>query len=141
MSHTNTETQLRRRPTRADDDPAAVERRLAAYRIGADGRFGDSGWLGLAGIVDIADFDPTAKADIRRARIKAIRFAGNGRTDSELLIWSGDTLMDLTKYQALKMTVKTIDGSDYLFVEAGGFSTRNKPGWTCPWCVLIRTSK
>jgi hypothetical protein len=31
--------------------------------------------------------------------------------------------------QALKRRLKTIGDSDYLFIEAGGFSTRNRPGW------------
>lgn len=54
------DTQTVARPDRLDPLGALTcARRLAAYRIGADGRFGDSGWLGLAGIVDIADFDPT----------------------------------------------------------------------------------
>ena len=47
--------------------------------------------------------------------------------------------MDLSKYQALKMVVKEIGGEKYLFIEAGGFSTRNKPGWTSQWIVLKKT--
>jgi len=31
--------------------------------------------------------------------------------------------MDPARYHALKMTVKRIGGGDYLFIEAGGFST------------------
>ena len=31
-----------------------------------------------------------------------------------------------------------IDGKDYLFVEAGGFRTRNKPGWKSQLLVLER---
>ena len=33
-------------------------RRLAAHRVGADGRVGGSGWPGLVGIGDLAGFDP-----------------------------------------------------------------------------------
>ena len=47
--------------------------------------------------------------------------------------------MDLNRYQALKMTPKTLDGSEYLFIEAGGFSTRNKLGWKSKLYVLSRT--
>ena len=36
------------------------------------------------------------------------------------------------------MKVKTIGGTNYLFVEAGGFSTRNKPEWKTPYYVLKR---
>ncbi len=53
-------------------------------------------------------------------------------------LWSGDTLMDLPRYEALKMKIKEIDGDDYLFLEAGGFSTRNPVGWQSKWYVLKR---
>lgn len=46
--------------------------------------------------------------------------------------------MDLDKYQALKMTVEKVGARDYLFIETGGFSTRNKPGWKPKWLVLSR---
>ena len=68
-------------------------------------------------------------------------FKDGGRTDKSLWIWSGDNLMDLERYQALKMTVKTLGDSEYLFIEAGGFSTRNKPEWQSPWYVLKRVVK
>ena len=34
--------------------------------------------------------------------------------------------------------VKSIKGAEYLFVEAGGFSARHKPGWKPRWLVLAR---
>jgi hypothetical protein len=46
--------------------------------------------------------------------------------------------MDLTRYEALNMMIKEVDGEDYLFIEAGGFSTRNSVGWQSPWYVLKR---
>jgi hypothetical protein len=55
-----------------------------------------------------------------------------------LWIWSGDTLMDLDRNQALKMVTKDIGGTTYLFIEGGGFGGRNKPGWTSPWFVMKR---
>ena len=68
-------------------------------------------------------------------------FKDNSQTDKALWIWSGNTLMDLDRYQALKMTVRKIDGSDYLFIEAGGFSNRNPAGWQSPWYVMQRAGK
>lgn len=53
-------------------------------------------------------------------------------------IWSGDILIDLERNQALKMIVKTIDGSDYLFIEAGGFAVKNKLSWKTQWSVMKR---
>lgn len=58
-----------------------------------------------------------------------------------LWIWSGDTLMNLERNEALKMIVKTIDGGDYLFIEAGGFSTRHFVGWQPPLYVMKRAGK
>jgi len=49
--------------------------------------------------------------------------------------------MDLDRYQALQMTVKNIGGDDHLFIEAGGFSTRNPAGWQSPWYVMKRQAK
>jgi|688.fasta_scaffold212492_3 hypothetical protein len=48
--------------------------------------------------------------------------------------WSGDTLLDLARLEALKMTVK----DDYLFIEAGGFSAKNPLGWKSPLVVMKR---
>lgn len=61
-----------------------------------------------------------------------------GKTDKTQWIWSGDTLVDILREQALKMTVKTIDGSDYLFIEAGAYSFKNPKGWKSPLFVLKR---
>ena len=61
--------------------------------------------------------------------------------DKTLWIWSGDILMDLGRYQALKTTVKEINRSDYLFIEAGGCSTRNLVGWKPPWYVMKRATE
>jgi hypothetical protein len=43
--------------------------------------------------------------------------------------------------QALKMTVKTVDGDDYLFVEAGGFNSTNPVDWRPPLYVMKRQTK
>ena len=56
-------------------------------------------------------------------------------------IWSGDTLMDLSGYEALKMELRKISGEEYLFVEVGGFRTKNPAGWQSPWYVLQRRTK
>ena len=54
------------------------------------------------------------------------------------LLWTGDTLMSLEKYEALKMMPKSIDGKQYLFIEVGGFSPRHQPGWKTAWNVMER---
>ena len=74
----------------------------------------------------------------RGARTASITFKDNGETDSMTRLWSGDTLMDLTRYEALKMQIREMDGADYLFIEAGGFSTGNKPDWKPNLYVMKR---
>jgi len=63
-------------------------------------------WKAVAQVNSIDEFDPARKADLRRVSIRAITFKDHGRIDNKRWIWSGDTLMDLDRYQALKMRVK-----------------------------------
>ena len=57
------------------------------------------------------------------------------------LLWSGDTLMDLDRFQALKMTSKSISESDCLLIESGGFSDKNPAGWKSPLMVMKRAAE
>ena len=130
----------------AKQDPDNAELQTGDDRFRYDGRLvANSKVLGAWTTVDLVqtidEFTPDKKMDARRAQIKGMTFKDQGRTGDAQWIWSGDVLMDLNRYQALKMTVKTIGGSDYLFVEAGGFSTRNPNGWHSPLCVMKRVGK
>jgi len=98
-------------------------------------------WRTVDVVKSIDEFTLDKKTNARGARITAITFQDNGRTDDMMRLWSGDVLMDLTRYEALKMVVKAIDGEDYLFVESGGFSTRNPKGWQSPLYVMKRRTK
>jgi len=95
-------------------------------------------WNVIGQVKAVEEFDPGKKPRRVRSPFAAITFKNNGRTDKLTWVWSGDMLMDLNKYQALKMTVRSIDGADYLFVEAGGFRTRNPKGWKSPLYVMKR---
>jgi hypothetical protein len=95
-------------------------------------------WKVIGEEQDIAAFDPTKKKGFRKPIFETMNFADGGKTGDPTWIWSGDKLMDLTRYQALGMQVKEIAGTDYLFIESGGFSTRQKPGWKPTWLVLAR---
>ena len=96
-------------------------------------------WTLLTEVAEIGEFDPTAKpVRARNPVVSSLTFRNGGVTDDPTRAWSGDRLMDLDKYQALQMEVRTVGGADYLFVEAGGFSTRNKPEWKSKWLVLAR---
>lgn len=46
--------------------------------------------------------------------------------------------MHLNSNQALKMKAQSIDGADYLFIEASGFNTKNGPSWKPPLVVFQR---
>lgn len=97
-------------------------------------------WKVITEVKEIAEFDPKQKR-LPRARnplFSTLSLKVNGTTETPTLLWSGETLMDLSNYQALKMVPKSVAGIDYLFVEAGGFSTRHKPGWKPKWLVLSR---
>lgn len=95
-------------------------------------------WSVIATVNRIEDFTSGAKPAIGKVPFRKIRLEDQGHTDSNDWIWSGDTLMDLTNSQALKMVAKPVDGSPHLFIEAGGFSPKNPAGWKCQWMVLKR---
>ncbi|HSR88092.1 MAG TPA: hypothetical protein VLL07_03990, partial [Pontiella sp.] len=96
-------------------------------------------WTQLGQVQSIDEFEPGGpiKSD-RGARFQQITLIDNGATEDELVIWSGYMLMDLRKNEALRITDKTIEGTDYLFIEAGGFHTKNGPEWTPPLYVFKR---
>jgi hypothetical protein len=73
-----------------------------------------------------------------RAPFQEITFEDDGATQDGLIIWSDTALLDLRKNEALKMTPKTIDGMEYLFIEAGGFHTNKGPDWEAPLYVMKR---
>ena len=98
-------------------------------------------WTTIGQVGAIDEFTPEKKTRPRRPPFTEMTFKDNGRTGQAVYIWSGDTLMDLDRYQALKMKVKRFDGEAYLFIEAGGFSTRNPKGWQSPWYVMKLSGK
>ena len=115
-------------------DPTDRERQSGAAKFNYDGQFVPNrellgGWKAIGVVKSIEEFTPDKRLNLRGAKITSINFQDNGRTDRPTWLWSGDTLMDLTRYEALQMKIKQIAGEPYLFIEAGGFNTRNKPGW------------
>jgi hypothetical protein len=127
----------------AAQDLADRERQASAVKFLYDGKFianpnllGDWKTIGVVRTID--EFTPDKRMNLRGARIAGIRFMDNGQTDTVTRLWSGDTLMDLARYESLKMKVREIDDEEYLFIEAGGFSTRNKPDWKPNHYVMKR---
>lgn len=108
-----------------------------------DGEFEDNAavrgaWQGLGQVEKIEDFVPSDNPRLRRGSIAGINLKADGKTDLAYMLWTGDMLMDLTRYEALKMVPKTINGKDYLFIETGDFHQNKKPGWATTWNVLER---
>ncbi len=97
-------------------------------------------WRALGRVGRIEAFVPgdAASPDGGRPGMSQVTFFENGRTDNPMWIWSGDTLMDLENFHALKTDIRRIGDTEYLFVEAGGFSNRHHAGWTTPWVVFRR---
>jgi len=95
-------------------------------------------WQLVGQVATIADFDPEQKTHPRNAPFSTITLQHGGGTTDPTWVWSGDTLMDLNRYQALKMQVRRVGNAEYLFVESGGFSTRNRPDWKSPLYVMKR---
>jgi hypothetical protein len=113
-------------------------------------------WVRMGEVASVDDFKPgetlpplnagnAGRYGPKGLACKAISLKPGGATDSANRLWSDDTLMDLKRdyrgsaaYEALKMVVKRIDGTDTLFVEAGGFSTKLPADWQSPWVVFKR---
>ena len=87
-------------------------------------------WALIGEVAELAAFDPAKKlAPVQNSPLQQLTFSDNGKTDKDSYSWSGNFLMDLKDFQALKMTPRTIGGSDYLFIEAGGYSKKDRNGW------------
>ena len=108
-----------------------------------DGKFAPNpavpgSWTAVATVATIDEFKPVEKPNPGRAPIRKIIFQEDGLTTESRYIWSGDMLMDLESNAALRITPRTIEDADYLFIESGGFGPKNPAGWTSPLMVLKR---
>jgi hypothetical protein len=124
-----------------DPDDQELMQNAVMYRW--DGKFEPNAnvvgsWTAVATVASEEEFDPAENMRLHRAPFNSITLESNGRTDRELHLWTGDMLLNLDRYEALQMTGKTIAGEDYLFLETGGFNTRNGPDWKPPILVLKR---
>ena len=130
----------------AAQDPADRERQASAAKFQYDGRFQSNAqmagqWLPVGNVKTIEDFDPAKRLNPRSVKWGTLALLENGKTNDATRIWSNDTLMDLTRYEALKMVNRNVEGVEYLFVEVGGFSSRHKPGWKTQWHVLKKKTR
>lgn len=127
-------------------DPNNKELQTADDQFHYNGKFKANknvlgGWTTVALVPTFDAFDPAKPVDANRAPFKEITFKDEGLTGSGTLIWSGDILMDLGRFEALKMTPRKIGDAEYLFIEAGGFSAQNKVGWKSPLIVMKKAGE
>lgn len=96
-------------------------------------------WSQLCQVATIDEFKPGMALRSRgKPPLQRIAFSDGGKTSEPLHLWSGEVLMNLADNQAQRMAVKSLAGSDYLFIETGGISTRHPAGWQSPWYVFKR---
>jgi hypothetical protein len=95
-------------------------------------------WTQIGEIATVEAFVPSAKLRTNPLLPAKLTFAANGRTDDPLLYYTGDLLLHLNTNESLKMSIKAIDGADYLFIESGGFAAKNGPAWKPGFIVLKR---
>jgi hypothetical protein len=95
-------------------------------------------WTQVGEVATPEAFVPTTTAHPGSFLPTKLTFATNGRTDDTLIYYTGNTLMHLNTNQALAISMRTIDGVDYLFVESGGFTAKNGPAWKSPVIVFKR---
>ncbi len=125
----------------AAQDPSDRERQASAVKFLYDGNFVPNAelvgqWKTLGIVKTIEEFTPDKRLNARAAKIAGIDFKNDGKTDDVARVWSGDVLMDLNRYEALKMEAKTIEEENYLFIEVGGYNAKHAVGWQSTWYVL-----
>lgn len=98
-----------------------------------------TGARATVGYVDsLEGFNPERPRDANRAPLAGLDLKPDGATDDPLWIWSGNVLMNLRRNEALEMRLETLDGTEYLFIEVGGFESRRGMEWKAPWMVMKR---
>jgi hypothetical protein len=127
----------------AEQDPESSEAQGDDKLFRFDGRFVPDPrltgtWTSVALVDEPAGFTPGDKPNPGRSPWRTLAFRDGGTTDSPARIWSGDTLIDLDRSEALKITPHSAGGADYLFIEAGGFGPKHPAGWKSQLVVLKR---
>lgn len=95
-------------------------------------------WQVVSETNDPRTFQLPQKPNARNPFVSSLSLKDRGNTQETLLLWSGDHLLDLKRYEALKMEIHRMAEQDFLFVEAGGFRGRKNPNWKNLWLVFQR---
>lgn len=120
-----------------DDPEASMAEAMYVWNGDVEPNPGVEGsWQAVARVEAIEGFDASARPNTRGVQMTAITINSDGSTHDPMMIWSGSKLLNLKKNEALTMTVKTIGGEQYLFIEEGGFKQERGPEWTSPLIVF-----
>jgi len=95
-------------------------------------------WKVVDQVSEIEGFTAPRPNNPFMASADTLSFMPNGKTSNPNWIWTGNMLLALDKKEALVVTVKAINGKEYLFLESGGFSLNNPKGWQTPLLVLMK---
>ncbi len=98
-------------------------------------------WKLVDQVREIADFTKPRADNPFAASADKISFLSDGKTSNANWIWTSNMLMALDRKEALLMSIKAINGREYLFLESGGFSPKHPKGWQTPITVLEKTSR
>jgi hypothetical protein len=116
--------------------------RKEADKFRHDGRFASyppvvGTWSLVDEAASVAEFDPEKTNPPKKPPVRTITFKEGGKTDNAMRVWTGTTLIDLGRGEALKTGV-TRGANGYLFIEAGGFGAHHAADWQCPYHVFER---
>ena len=125
-------------------DPDDRERMEAAQKFRFNGRFVPNTqligtWKAVGMVKSLDEFSPEQRMNPRQSKIASLTFHRNGQTDDPTKLYTADMLMDLTRYEALRMTVRPYGNDEYLFIEAGGYNAKHGSDWRPGLSVLRRT--
>ena len=113
--------------TRSEDR----EKSASAQKFRWDGLFLNNpaiagSWKVIAQVAHVADFDPTKKYRVNRPLSTPCILCRRERQIVPVWAWSRDT-DGSNSFSSLENDPVHLGGADFLFIEAGGFGTRNKP--------------
>ena len=127
-----------------DPEVKAKESELNEGKYRYNGKFKDDpqlhgDWTVIGQVNSMEEFSTGKAGNPGQPPFKTISLRADGKTGDNHWIWSGNILLALERKEALTMTLKTVEGKKYLFVESGGFSEENAKGWQSPLYVMAKT--
>jgi hypothetical protein len=95
-------------------------------------------WKVIDQVADPENFQAPRENPEFDAAYQTVTLNSDGKTHDPMWIWTDGKLMDLQQSEALTIESRTLNGTQYLFIENGGFSDKHTRGWASPYNVLTR---